>query len=429
MFDFANQAYTLLIVTVIFGDVFTRLVVADAPDYRLSNLLWSLALGLSALAVALVNPSVGRWADATGQRKQALLMITGLLVVTSTALYGVTPGAIALAFTLVLVSHFAFALGEGLIASFLTDLAPPDRLGWISGLGWGLGYIGGLLATLVTLSFIGPVTLENFDQLRWVGPLCAAFVVVGTIPTFIWLKDRRTPRAAAPEAEGVPVTRWRDAWAQLADFPDLKRLLVSVFFSMSGIAIIVSFAFLYGAQVIGWDDEVRVMMFVIVQLTAAIGAFSLGWLQDRWGPRQVYLLSQMLWVVAILAIWQTPTVTRLINAWAGVSWEAQYVFLVAGVLAGLSLGSAQSAGRALIGLLTPPARSAEFFGWWGTSAKLAMVFGLVGLGLLQTWLGLANAIVFCAFLFFTSSLLAARVSIPRGLVARDRSVAAGVPAP
>lgn len=421
MYDFANQAYTLLIITVIFGDLFTRVIVGDAPDYRLGNLLWSIAIAVSCLAVALVNPICGAMMDYTATRKRYLFLTYVLTVAGTALLYFVEPDWITLAMLLIIVTNFAFALGEGIIASFLTDLGPRKALGWISGLGWGLGYIGGLVATAFSISFLGEVSLENYDTVRWVGPFAAAFVCLGCIPTFIWLRERGTARAL-PAGESVVqrgLLRLRDTWQEMRQFQDLRRLLVSIFFSMAGIAIIVSFAFIYGAQVIQWDDSVRTLMFVIVQFNAAVGAIGFGILQSRIGSRFTYLLSQGLWVVAILAIWLTPELAAFAREQFGLNWQAQYVFLFAGCLAGLSLGSAQSAGRALVGMLTPIAKSAEFFGLWGTAAKLAAVFGMVGLGLLQLWFGLADAILFCLALFAASMWIVHDVDEKRGRDAAD----------
>lgn len=422
MFDFANQAYTLLIITVIFGDLFTRVIVGDAPDYRLGNLLWSMALGLSALAVAIVNPLCGAIMDHAAQRKRYLFLTTALMVIGTGLLYFVEPGWIALAMLLIIVSNFAYALGEGIIASFLPGLGPRKAMGWISGFGWGLGYIGGLVATAFTLVFLGETSAENYDTIRWVGPFSAVFIIIACIPTFVWLKERGIA-STLPVGTSVLQMGWqrmRDTWVDVQQFRDLRQLLISVFFSMAGIAVIVSFAFIYGAQVIQWDDTVRTYMFIVVQITAAIGAIGFGILQSRIGAKLTYQLSQGLWVFAILAIWLTPDVTELVNTFMDSDWQAQHVFLMAGCMAGLSLGSAQSAGRALVGVLTPPDKSAEFFGLWGTSAKLAAVFGIMGIGILQNVFGLENAILFCLLLFVAAMVLVMPVNETRGIAAAER---------
>lgn len=416
MFDFANQAYTLLIITVIFGDLFTRVIVGDAPDYRLGNLLWSVALAISYLMVVVANPLCGAIMDYTASRKRFLWVSYFLTVMTTGLLFFVEPGWIIPAMVLIILSNFAYAIGEGFIASFLPDLGPRKSLGWISGIGWGLGYVGGLIATAFTLYFLGEVSAENYETIRWVGPFAAIFFLVAAIPTFIWLKERGQKRS---RPESIPliqlgVSRLKQTWHDMHYFRDLRSLLISIFFAMSGIYIIISFSFIYGSQVIGWDDSVRVLMFITVQITAAIGAIGFGWLQTKIATRTTYIITLSLWLVAILAIWQTPALTLLFQQVFEVQWQAQHLFLVAGVLAGLSLGASQSAGRALVGVLTPRSKAAEFFGFWGMSAKLAAVFGILGLGLLQWAFGLADAILFCLVLFVVAIITVLPVNEQRG---------------
>ncbi|WP_372625819.1 MFS transporter [Arsukibacterium sp.] len=421
MFDFANQAYTLLIITVIFGDLFTRVIVADAPDYRLGNLLWSISLAVSYLLVVVANPLCGAMMDYSVSRKR-YLFFSYLLTVSATALlYFVEPGWFWPAMLLIIVSNFAYAIGEGFIASFLTDLGPRKALGWISGLGWSLGYIGGLIATAFALLFLGEVSADNYQTIRWVGPFAAGFFLLAAIPTFVWLRERGVKRQlpAGQSLLRMAINRLTVTSQALHQFQDLRTLLVSIFFAMAGVYIIIAFSFIYGAQVIGWDEQVRVLMFVTVQITAALGALGFGFLQSRIGAKVTYIMTLSLWLLAILAIWQTPYITELCRQWFGVNWQAQYVFLVAGVLAGVSLGSSQSAARALVGVFTPLAKSAEFFGFWGMATKLAAVFGMLGLGLMQWAFGLADAIVFCLLLFVLAIVAVLPVQEARGSTVAD----------
>lgn len=422
MFDFANQGYTLLIITVIYGDLFTRVIVGDAPDYRLGNLLWSLALALSYLMVVVANPVCGAIMDYTHSRKRFLFASYLLTVVTTAMLYLIEPGWLTLAVVLIVLSNFAYSIGEGFIASFLPDLGPRQALGWISGFGWALGYVGGLVAAAFALVFLGEVSADNYDTIRWVGPFAAAFFLIAAIPTFIWLKERHSGKRLPVDQNllGIGLSRVLTTWREVSHFRDLRYLLVSVFFAMAGVYIIIAFSFIYGAQVIGWDENVRVLMFITVQITATIGALGFGWLQSRIGARTTYLITLSLWLVAILAIWQTPALTGLLARWFGVSWQAQYVFLVAGVLAGASLGSSQSATRALVGVLTPKGKAAEFFGLWGMASKLAAVFGMFGLGLIQWGVGLADAILFCMLLFVLAIIAVLPLREARGAEAAEQ---------
>lgn len=419
MFDFANQAYTLLIITVVFGDLFTRIVVGDAPDYRLGNLLWSVALAVSYLLVAIAAPACGAIMDYSRSRKRFLFASYLLTVAATALLWFVAPGYAWLGVVLIIISNFAFSIGESFIASFLPGLGPPQAMGWISGLGWGVGYIGGLVAAAFALAFLGEVSAENFERVRWVGPFAAAFFLVAAIPTFVWVKERGRRRRLPPGESllRLGVSRVAATLRELPHYRDLAILMLSIFFSMAGIYIIISFSFIYGAQVIGWDESVRVLMFIVVQITATLGAIGFGFLQSGIGAKRTYIITLLLWMLAILAIWQTPALTAAANALFGVDWQAQYVFLFAGVLAGLGLGAAQSAGRAMVGIFTPPARAAEMFGFWGVSAKLAAVFGILGLGLIQAALGLADAILFCLALFAVGLAVVLPVDEARGRAA------------
>jgi UMF1 family MFS transporter len=199
MFDFANQAYTLLIITVVFGDLFTRVIVGDAHnDYRLGNLLWSLSLATGYFLVVITAPVLGAVMDLTARRKR-FLFISYLATVLATALlYFVAPGYVLLGVLLIILSNYAYSIGESFIASFLPDLGPAEEMGRISGFGWALGYVGGLVATGLALLFLGEVSLENFANVRWVGPFAAVFFLWPPSPPSCGCRNavRREPRRA-----------------------------------------------------------------------------------------------------------------------------------------------------------------------------------------------------------------------------------------
>jgi MFS transporter, UMF1 family len=422
MFDFANQAYTLLIITVIFGDLFTTVIVGERDgSFRLGNLLWSVALAISYGLVVLTAPVLGAIMDYSAAKKRFLFVSYLLTVATTCALYFAAPGWIVLAMVLLILSNFAYAVGESFIAAFLPGLGPPQDLGRISGFGWALGYVGGLVSAGFALVFLGEVSAENFHRIRFVGPFAGFFFLVAAIPTFVWLRERGV-RRARPDGHGylkAGLDRLRGTLHDLKRYRDLALFLVSIFFAMAGIYIIITFAFIYGAQVIGWDAHIRNYMFIIVQITAAVGALGFGALQDRIGAKPIYVMTLSLWILAIAAIYATPWLTGVLNDALDLGWEPQHLFLFVGCLAGLSLGSSQSAGRALVGILAPQAKAAEFFGFWGLAAKLAAIFGILGLGLLQAWFGLHKAILFCIALFVCAIVACLFVNQARGRAVAD----------
>ena len=422
MFDFANQAYTLLIITVIFPVLFTTVIVGDSQDdYRLGNLLWSISLSISYFLVVLTGPVLGAIIDFKASKKKFLFYSYVITVISSTALYFVEPGFILLGVVLLVISNYAYSIGEAIIAAFLPNLGPPRDLGKISGFGWSIGYIGGLVSAGFVIVFLGEPTAENFERIRWVGPFAALFFFLAAIPTFLWLREpgisQKLPKGGSYLRLGFD--RLGKTISEIGQFKDLSIFLVSVFFEMAAIYIVIAFTFIYGDQVVNWDEDVRILMFVIVQITAAAGALLFGFVQDKFGALRTNIFILFLWFIGVLGIFAVDDITVWLNTWLGTDFEMQYVFLFIGLIAGMSLGSSQSASRTLVGLFTPEEKSAEFYGFWGVFYKLAGIFGIIGLGILQTQFGLKNSILFCAVLFLLAIFTCFFVNQKRGEESAD----------
>ncbi len=416
MFDFANSAYTTVIITVVFCVIFPKIIVGDAPEFRLGNLLWSVALSASYLVVLLTAPLFGAIADFAAAKKKFLFASYLLTVLAVSALYFVSPGDILPAMLLVILSNIGFCYSESFVSSFLPDLGPPEDLGRISGYAWGLGYFGGLSSTAIVLFGLGALTAENFPNLRFVGPVTGIFFLVAAIPTFLWVKERGARRPLPPGSSYLSAgfRRLRKTIADIGDYRDLVILLASFFFSYAGLSIVISFAFIFGDQVIRWSGLTQMLMFIITQFTAAGGAFLFGHLQDRMGAKRTLMMTLVIWVVAVSLIYGVEYVTLLLNGVFGASWQTQHVFLVIGSLAGLGLGATQSACRAMVGLFSPDTKSGEFFGLWNLTGKLAAIFGLMGLGILQNSFGMKNAILICSVFFILAIVVLAFVDEERG---------------
>lgn len=416
MFDFAGQAYTTLIITVIFGVVFTRMIVGDGPDFRLGNLLWSLALAVSYALVALAAPICGAIMDHASAKKRFLFASYVFTVISTACLYFVTPGQIWLGVALIIVSNFGYAVGQSFIAGFLPGLGPPDKLGRISGFGWALGYVGGLISTGIVLLGLGGVTQDNFDNLRLVGPLAAFFFLVGALPTFLWLREPKGNPLHLRKSEYVRGGFRRLVWTflELRRFRDLAVFLLSLFFSMAGLSIVISFAFIYGDQVVRWEPLYQMAMFVLTQVFAAAGAMGFGLLQDRIGAKRTYELTLLLWIAAVILIYATPRIAELFELIFGLTVHPQQIFLVVGCLAGLGLGAVQSSARTIVGRMSPLDKAAEFFGFWGMAVMLAAILGILGLGVLQALFGLQLAVLLCLALFAMALVISVFVDEQRG---------------
>ena len=421
MFDFANSSYTTVITTVVFGVVFTNLVVGDGPDYKRGNLLWSVAMSVSYGLVVLTAPVLGAIMDFRAVKKRFLFGSYLITVAATAMLYFVSPGYALVGMVLVVVSNYGFAVGESFTSSFLPDLGPAEELGKISGFAWGLGYVGGVACTALVLAFVGEgdLKIENFERVRMVGPITAIFFLVAAIPTFMFLRERGTPKTLPPgdTVLGTGFRRIVETGRALGGFRDLLVFFVAFFFAMAGLSIVILFAFIYGEQVIGWSGTSRTLMFVVTNLTASVGAVGFGFLQKRWGNLRTFNLTLAIWVAAIIGIWGTPGITTWLNGALGTEWQAEHVFLFMGATAGLCMGATQSASRTIVAVFSPESKSAEFFGFWGVFGKLAAIFGTLSLGVLQVALDLQRAILLCALFFLAALVFTLFVREQRGRAA------------
>lgn len=416
MFDFANSSYTTVIITVVFSVIFPKIIVGDAPEYRMGNFYWSLALSISYLIVVITAPLFGAIMDFSASKKKFLFFSYLLTVIMTSSLYFVNIGDIWFAILLIILSNLGFAAGESFVSSFLPDLGPQEDLGKISGFAWGLGYFGGLLSTAIVIFGLGPLTLENYPNLKFVGPITGLFFLVAGIPTFLFLKERGIPKPL-PEGKNyfqIGLERILQTLKEINDFKDLMIFFISLFFSQAGLSIVISFAFIYGDQIIQWKSSTMIFMFVITQFTAAAGAFVFGLLQDKIGSLKTYIYTLVLWILSIFSIYFTNEFTIWINKIFSSEFKSETIFLFVGCLAGLGLGATQSAGRAIVGIFSPASKSGEFFGFRGLAGKLSSIFGIFGLGVLQSIFGLKQAVLFTALLFVISILIAWKVDEEKG---------------
>ncbi len=366
MYDFANSGYTTVVLTAVFNAYFVGVVAGGvAHTGAKATLLWTVAMALTNLLVLLSAPSLGAIADHLARKKSFLLITTIGCAAATAGLGWVGPGDVALAMVLVIVSGFMFATGEDLVAAFLPEIARQKDMGRVSGYGWALGYLGGVLVLGLCLAYIARARALGQDAARYVPAtmwITAAVFVVASAPTFIWLRERAIPQPLLAEGGYLRAGfgRIRHTLCHAREFRDLFRFLATLAVYYCGINSVIVLAAVYAQEVMGFGVEEIIGMILVVNLTAAAGAFGFGLLQDRAGSVFTLALTLILWIGALVLAYFT---------------ESRMAFWVVANMIGLALGSSQSAGRALIGLFSPPDRAAEFFGLWGLAGKLAAVIG------------------------------------------------------
>ena len=375
MYDFANSGYTTVVLTAIYSAYFVGVVArANDADNGAATLLWTLAMGIANFLVLASAPVVGAIADHRAWKKRFLLVTTVGCVGFTAALGFASPGDIGAAMVLVILASVMFASGENLIASFLPEIARQNDMGRISGYGWTLGYIGGLLVLGLCLLYITWAEGQGLSAAQFVPVtlwITAGAFALAALPTFLWLRERAVPAPLPPEAGYVAAgfLRVRHTFSEARRFQDLFRFLVTLAVYYCGIYTVIVLAAVYAQQVMGFSTQETIALILVVNITAAAGAFLFSQFQDRLGSVRTLALTLLVWIAALVLAYVT---------------ESRASFWVVANLVGLALGSSQSAGRALVGQFSPPERAAEFFGLWGLAGKLAAIVGPVTYGVI-TW--------------------------------------------
>ncbi len=391
-----------------FNAYFVGVVAAGRPS---ATFLWTLALAASYLVVLLTAPVVGAIADYSAAKKKFLMWTTGLCLIATGSLVIVGPGDILIASLLIIVSNTFYAAGENLIAAFLPELVPPEEMGRLSGYGWAWGYIGGLIALgfcLAWLQFAGTLGMSTQEAVPYTALIVAVVFGVAALPTFIWLRERPAQPVLPNPMDYVRIgfARLGRTLSEARQFRDLFRLLICLTVYHAGINIVSTIAAVFAQEELGFETTETIQLILVVNLSAALGAFVFGPLQDRLGSKRTIAFTLVLWSVTTIAAAFVQT---------------KGAFMVIGNMAGLSIGSSQSAGRAMVGLFSPPSKSAEFFGLWGMAIKASAILGPLSYGLLNLVTGSHRLAVAATTVFFLGGLaLLARIDEEHGRrVARE----------
>lgn len=366
LYDWAATPFFAVIVTFVFAAYFTQGVAANEID---GTAQWGMALSLSGLAIAILSPICGAVADAGGRRKPWLLACTGLAAVAIALLWLVRPDPsyVLLALALVFLANTVIELGQAFYNAMLPELAPPSMLGRWSGWGWCLGYLAGIAAlALLLFGFIQstppPFGLDPAlaEPVRAAGPVIALWLVIFSLPLFLMTPDRPASRKPARQAlcQGLG-TLWTTL-RQLGWRSQVARFLAARLLYNDGLNTLFAFGGIYAAGTFGMTTEEIILFAIALNVSAGIGAFALGFLDDLLGSRRTILIALLglvlFGVAALLA-------------------EEKATFWALGVLIGLFVGPAQSASRTLMARLAPPERRTEMFGLYALSGKLTAFLG------------------------------------------------------
>ncbi len=382
LYDWANSPFPTVVTTFIFAAYYTSAVAADAGDALAQ---WGVMQGQPALVIALVSPVLGAIADRGGRRKPWLAVFTLAMAAGSGLLWLVhpDPGDAWLLLWLVGLAMVAFEVGMVFYNAMLPSLAPYNWLGRVSGWAWGLGYFGGLSCLAILLyGFIQTeappfgLAKESAQHVRIAGPFVALWIVLFSLPVFLYTPDRAASGVTARVAvrEGL-ATLWHTL-RHLRQYGSVARFLVARFFYTDGINTLFIFGGIYAAGTFGMNVGEVAMFGILLNVTAGLGAFGFAWIDDYFGAKRTILIA----LAGILLV-GVPILIITSKMW----------FYILGAVLGIFFGPAQAASRSLMARMAPEGMETEMFGLFALTGKAAAILSPLTVALVVTVTGSQRA--------------------------------------
>jgi UMF1 family MFS transporter len=355
LYDFANSAFSAIVQATVFPAYYANVVLDNATGR--GDLWWGALVSSAMVLVALLSPLLGGIADHAGVRKPFFVWLTVLTVVMTALLATVGPGAVVSGFLLGLVALVAYESAIVYYNSYLPQLAPPGQIGRVSARGFAVGYAGSLVAFLAAWPFAAS---ERYGGCFLVA---AALYSVFSVPAFVALPRDPATRVSLGAAVGRGVTGTLATLREIVTRPErreMRRFLLAYLVYEDGLNTVISFSAVLAAKTFGFSFTEIIGLFVVVQVTALLGAAVSARPTDVYGPRRIITLTLVqLALVTVLAFFVTQ------------KWE----FWVVGVIAGLGLGAVQAASRTLMATIVPSGREAQYFGFYALVGKTGAVLG------------------------------------------------------
>lgn len=392
LFDFAHTGYSIIIVTFVYA-LYFRDVVAGGTG--MGDFYWGIAVSLSMLLAAILSPPLGAAADSS-QRKKSFLLIFTLVSVTATALLFFVQAGMILAGTLLFIlANAGYEGGIVFYDAFLPEITTPRSYGRVSGYGFAMGYLGSFAILALTLPLIsGGFEPANLLSVRSSFLVAAGFFFLFSIPLFIIVKEKH---AAGMRwsfiREGF--MRARDTIGHLRQHKNVAWFLIAFFIYNDGILTVITFSSIFAKDTLHFSMGELVAFFLMVQSMGVLGSVAFGVITDHIGAKKTITITLILWVIVAVAAYFVTS---------------KFAFYAVGALAGISLGSSQSASRSLMAHLTPKEREAEFFGFYdGLCGKASAVFGPFIFGVMSRFFGQRPAVVSVGLFFIAGLFLLQKV--------------------
>jgi MFS transporter, UMF1 family len=403
LFDFANTAFYVLILTVGYPLYFKEIIANGSEQ---GDLLWGASISISMLLVAFFSPLLGAVADYGTGKKRFLGIFTGLCICATSLLFFLHEGFILAGMALLILANIGFEAGLVFYDAFLPEISTERSYGRVSGYGYALGYMGSLITLAVAFPlYVHGFGTDNLFNIRLSFLIAALFFLIFSIPLFLFLPDKQRTTSLKFDFIKIAFTRLQTTYRQFPQYRNIARFLIAYFIYIDGVNTIIVFSSIFARQTLKMDMGEIVIFFAAVQTSAIAGSLFFGIVADHIGHKQTLSVTLLLWlgIVAIAYFVQD-----------------KWMFYLIGILAGIAMGSSQSISRSLMSELTPQEKKTEFFGFYSFFGKASAILGPFVFGVISVYFSQRFAILSIGFFLLAGLLLLQRVEerVPHKPVSR-----------
>lgn len=392
LFDFANTAFYVLILTVGYPLYFKKIVASGSDQ---GDALWGISFSASMLIVALISPVLGAVADYGAGKKRLLGLFTSLCIGATAALFFVEQNMIAQGMILLILANIGFEAGLVFYDAFLPEITTERTYGRVSGYGFAMGYVGSLVTLIIALPlYAGGFEAQNLGNVRLSFLIAAGMFFLFALPLFIAVPDRQRSTALPADFLAIGVRRVVSTFREFGRYRNVGRFLLAYFLYIDAVNTIIVFSSIFADETLRLEVEEIIIFFAIVQTSAMGGSVLFGVLADKLGHKRSLNMSLSLWLIILVIAYFV---------------EDKTAFFGVGLLAGIALGSSQSSSRSLMSALVPKEKKTEFFGFYSFFGKASAVIGPILFGVVSSNVNQRAALLAVGALLLAGMLLLRRV--------------------
>ncbi len=397
LYDFANTSFAIVIITVIFPVFFINVI---APEHiyekNFGDLMWGVASAASILIAAFLAPICGAVADISRSKRRFLIIFTLICVLFVLLLFFTGSGTLVYAMVIFIIANITYQLSMMFYNSFLPELSDKSNVGFISGLGFAFGYMGGFFALLMIYPFLGGgLESENIPYLKLSFILTALYFIIFAMPSFLFLKDKpfNIDDKTSLQRESylkIGFKRLSLTFKEMKRNKNLIRFLTSFFLFSNAFSILAAYAAIYGRNTLNLSLKEIAFLFMLGHFPVIISSVFFGWLVDKIGAKSVIIITLIAWCTVIILI---------------TSVNLKIIFYIVYILASVLTGSTLIASRSLMSFLTPYDKEAEYFSFYAIGGKFSGVLGPVVFGLLSYFTKNQKIALLSTLVFLISGLI------------------------